>query len=233
MSEVAAQRRLDSEGRQEGGFHHGAAHPHGVPLAEVAIRNEAERSHVREGRLVVAKTHVAVGHHEFVLVHAGRDHSDGHQALGLRVRQRAEEDAVHQAEDRGGSADPQGDGERGRRGEDRRAAETAQSILRVLPEALEQGQSAHAPHVLFDQRRVAELAARAAASLPGRHPGGAVQLRAHGEVALHLLVNFPRAMAPAKPIFHTHLNSRPTPLASAVQLSSASPSRFRPAAVRV
>jgi hypothetical protein len=80
-------------------------------------------------------------------------------ALGLRVAHRFEEDAVHQAEDGGVRAQPEGDGQRREERESRAALHNPPGIADVLPQGFDGGSHGSLLWLVGDRgRRPAQLA---------------------------------------------------------------------------
>ncbi len=120
-------------------------------------------------------------------------------AVRVRIGERAEHDSIDDGPHSRTHADAEG--ERDDRGE-RVAGARAQDpggVAQVLPGRLHRRQLPHRAHVLPGDREVAELAARGAPGLLGRHPGGEVPLDLELEVELELVVEILLRAAPVEP----------------------------------
>ena len=110
------------------------------------------------------------------------------EAVAVLIRQRAEQDAVDDAEDRRVGADPERHRQHDHDREARVAAEIAQPVAQVLGERLEQPRQPGVAHVVLDAIEGAERAHRRPPGVAGRHAGLDVLLGEHVDVESELLV---------------------------------------------
>ena len=120
----------------------------------------------------------------------GIDEAQRNQAVGLRVGQAAENDAIHHAEDRRGGADAdRRDGDDGD-GEGRRPKEVANGVAQVLEQPVQQVHAARGAALLLDLLHAAEFAQGGVAGLIRGHSGRDVLLRLSLHVEADLGVEF-------------------------------------------
>src|SRR5215467_8371400 len=106
----------------------------------------------------------------------------------LRVRQRkvAKQNGVHDAEDRGVSADAKGEGEDGDERETRRFAQHTEREAEVLKEGFKEGQAAPVAVGFFCLLDAAELYQRITAGGFRRHSRSKIVFNVESQMALHL-----------------------------------------------
>ena len=239
--EIAAKRRGEAEQAHEVGFHVGAGDAaRAAGELQIALLAGAHGGHGLKRRLQTAPIQVAADHVEFVVVdRAEKAHRDELSVVG--IRQAAEEQRVHHTEDGRGGADPDGDGGYGDGSEGRRFAESAEGVAGILCEGFPEGGDVNGTHVFERSQRSAEIAAGQQAGGIGSSAAAAMPLLAEGLVGIEFLAPFGfaglrlRRVRPPEPgeEFHAKRSTFRTPLATAVQLVSASARRRRPAGVRV
>ena len=110
------------------------------------------------------------------------------QAFLLRVRQRPQQHAVHDAEHGGGGADAEGEREDGHDRERGSAPQGARRVAEVAKEVLDGAETVLVARALAGARHAPELDQRLPARLLGRHAGLQVLLRLPVDVEPDLLV---------------------------------------------
>jgi hypothetical protein len=108
--------------------------------------------------------------------------------VGCGVRQRAQQDRVHHAEDGRARGDPQGEDEDHGRGEPRRARERSQRVAEVAARGLEAGPRPHVAHSLLELFHASHLEERAPLGLFGRQARPDLLVGQLVHVAAHLRV---------------------------------------------
>jgi len=109
-------------------------------------------------------------------------------AVGIRVRQRAQEHAVDDAEHRRAGADAERQREDGGRGEPGPLAQDARAVPEVGPQNLDEPEPPDRAGVLLGQRDVPEAAQGGVPRLVGRQPCGDLLLGLELELGADLLV---------------------------------------------
>ena len=98
--EVVAQHRLHAKRGKKGLLDKRAIQADGILFRDVAIRGSG--SHRRYGfkrTRLLSEIDVAGSQHEFIALDGGKQ-TEGHQAVFIRIRKTAEQDAIDDAEDR-------------------------------------------------------------------------------------------------------------------------------------
>ena len=203
LREESSDERLDSQQVEPVRAHANALHSLGVGVVANEIRRRAfdhgEADELRRARSIVDEVHRRAR----VAVSLLRVH-DAHEAIGLRKRQRLEQHAVHDAEDRGVGADAER--ERDDRGERERrcGAKLSHRVADVVPEVVHDvAPPLRGFDVAIDGADVAarvvevsEFADGLSASRVGRVPERDEGVDAHVEMKAELLVdvvaNLPR-----------------------------------------
>src|SRR5882762_6805241 len=144
--------RLRSQNREPISRNCGARQPHGcldprqVEFAVVICRDF-------HGAALVPHDHVRT--HRTIIV-------DRYQSVGLRIRQGAKQDAVHDAEDRCVRANSQHQRQNRQRGESRIPAYHTQSVSQVLPQIFQPHAFPHVSRDVFHQSHISKLSPRCA-----------------------------------------------------------------------
>ena len=113
---------------------------------------------------------------------------DGVEAFRLRHIQRAQDEGIEDAEDHCVGADGQSEREHCRKGKPGRAAQLAEGIAEIEPEAFKSQSQVDRGNVFPGGGGVAEAHQRVAAGFGGRHAGGEVVVNAHVDVGLQFEV---------------------------------------------
>ena len=111
-----------------------------------------------------------------------------HDPAGLTVRQRLQHHGAHDAEDRRGRADAEGQRHQRRCGEARRPSQHASAMADIANRVFEQRRPDFIPCALFDAVHPAELAQRLASGLVRIHPSAPVLLGLLIDVKTNLFV---------------------------------------------
>ena len=155
--------------------------PHAEVLKRLVVRTIGEVHRRRQPDVVR-------GH---ALELRGVPHRD--QRVGIRVRQRADQDSVDDGEDRRGRAGAESQRGDGRGGEARIPADHAERERKVARDALDPSDAVHPEHLLANEQRVPELPPRGDPGLVGRHSRTGVllgeQLEVRFELEARLLVD--------------------------------------------
>ena len=163
-----------------------------------------------------------------------------HEADGLAHGQGAQDQAVHEREDRGVGADAQGQRQDRDEGEGRAAAQDADAVREVLAEVLEKTRAPSVAALLLHLLDTPELDARAAAGLglgeAGAHVVGRLALDVVAQLGVELGLEAAAAEEPAEEAHHAPpsrvARMRPTASVSRRHSSSSTPRRVRPFPVR-
>jgi hypothetical protein len=100
---------------------------------------------------------------------AGSVEPEGDKAVGFGIRQRAQQNAIDDAEDGGVGADADGEGEQDGNGESRSLAETAKGEAKIGDQGFERRPLPDFAAALLQEGGVAEFAARLLLGLLARH----------------------------------------------------------------
>ena len=151
-AEIAAGGGNDPKGGEKVRFHLDTGDVQRRCFAEIAVPAGIHRGHGGKHALLLAPVQVSIADIEFIGVD-GPAQADRHQPVGVGVREAAEQQQIHHAEDSGGSADANRQRCYRRQAEGGRAADHAQAVTRIL-------------------RQRVQPAARCTARTPSRRVGG-------------------------------------------------------------
>jgi hypothetical protein len=155
-SERAAYSRIDTEHGKKISRDEPPAQLFSLTKPSKVVRIAARQAHTRESLIVflpVQKVREGDGASRKILF----TFRQPDQLLGMRVRQRIEQYAVHYGKQSGVRTDTQRQRENGDRGESRRFQKHPQTIARILHQFFKRSPAPHLPGDLLDQADIAQL----------------------------------------------------------------------------
>ncbi len=193
--EAASERRTDAHHVEVVPAHADGRHP-----LRLAARDQRRHPRAHHRELLEAAAPLAPVEHgreaDVAREPLGVAIADGHEPLGIRIRQRAQEDGVDHGEDGGVGADAERQRDQRRGGEAGRAPQHAEAVAQVLPQHLEKRQAALIAPGLGNLRVAAELEPRGAPRRGGIEAARSVTLLEHLEMEAQLLAQLGRRARP-------------------------------------